>query len=193
MGNTVGTSHPKDARPVTTEAKSRDGVEFSHHQTPAPLRRNIAEYITGYVDGEGCFTVTFNVRKKAKLRLELRPSFSVSQNKERSQILYLMQRYFGCGYIRPTYRDKTLKYEVRNHNDLMLKIIPHFEKYPLLSAKQKDFKLFKEICLMIDRKEHLNRNGFMRIIELAYQMNGSGKRKRSKEELIKLLRGDDIV
>jgi hypothetical protein len=46
---------------------------------------------------------------------------------------------------------------------------------------------------MIDRKEHLNRNGFIRIIELAYQMNGSGKRKRSKYELIKLLRGDDIV
>jgi hypothetical protein len=193
MGNTVGTSHPKDARPVTTEAESRDGVESSHHQTPAPLRRNIAEYITGFVDGEGCFTVTFNVRKKAKMGLELRPSFSVSQNKERSQILYLMQRYFGCGHIRPTHRDKTLKYEVRNHNDLMLKIIPHFEKYQLLSAKQKDFKLFKEICLMIDRKEHLNKNGFIKIIELAYQMNGSGKRKRSKDELIKLLRGDDIV
>jgi hypothetical protein len=193
MGNTVGSLHPKDAKPVTTEAKSRDGVESSCHQTPAPLRRNIAEYITGFVDGEGCFTVTFNVREKAKLGLELRPSFSVSQNKERSQILYLMQKYFGCGYIRPNHRDKTLKYEVRDHNDLMLKIIPHFERYPLLSKKHKDFKLFKEICLMIDRKEHLNRNGFIRIIELAYQMNGSGKRKRSKYELIKLLRGDDIV
>jgi hypothetical protein len=62
----VGSLHPKDAKPVTTEAKSRDGIESSCHQTPAPLRRNIAEYITGFVDGEGCFTVTFNVREKAK-------------------------------------------------------------------------------------------------------------------------------
>jgi len=105
MGNTVGNSYEKDTRPVTTEAKSRDGTESSYHQTPAPLRRNIAEYISGYVDGEGCFTVTFNMRKKARLGLELRPSFSVSQNKEKSQVLYLMQKFFGCGYVRPTYRD----------------------------------------------------------------------------------------
>jgi hypothetical protein len=193
MANTVGNSYRKDMRPVTTEAKSQDGTESSCHQTPAPLGRNIAEYISGYVDGEGCFTVTFNVRKKARLGLELRPSFSVSQNKEKSQVLYLMQKFFGCGYIRPTYRDKTLKYEVRNHEDLMFKIIPHFERYPLLSMKQKDFEIFKEICLIVDRKEHLAKNGFVRIINLAYKMNESGKRKRSKEELLNLLRGEDIV
>jgi hypothetical protein len=75
----------------------------------------------------------------------------------------------------------------------MFKIIPHFERYPLLSMKQKDFEIFKEICLIVDRKEHLTKNGFVRIINLAYKMNGSGKRKRSKEELLNLLRGEDIV
>ena len=146
--------------------------------------RNIAEYISGYVDGEGCFTVTFNIRSKARLGLELRPSFSVSQNEDRRQVLDLMQEYFGCGAIRPARRDKTMKYEVRDKDDLKKKIIPHFRKYPLLSAKQRDFELFANVCDQVYRKRHLTPAGFINIIQLAYQMNGSGQRKRTAEHLI---------
>ena len=60
--------------------------------------RSIEDYITGYVDGEGCFTVTFNRRSKMKIGWELRPSFSVSQNEDRREVIDLIQTYFGCGY-----------------------------------------------------------------------------------------------
>lgn len=149
--------------------------------------RNIAEYITGYVDGEGCFTVTFNKRSKAKLGWEFRPSFSVSQNENRREVIDLIQKYFGCGHIRRDYSDKTVKFEVRNHKDLVNKIIPHFRKYPLLSSKQKDFGLFSRICEIVSSGDHLTKNGFITIVELAYQMNGSGKRKRTKQEIINSL------
>ena len=145
--------------------------------------RNIQEYISGYVDGEGCFTVTFNKRAKAKLGWELRPSFSVSQNEDRRQVLDLMQEYFGCGYIRRDYADKTVKYEIRDHNDLE-KVITHFDQFPLLSKKQKDFELFKKVCRIIGVRRHLQKDGFADIVNLAYQMNGSGKRKRTKEEIL---------
>ena len=178
--------------PVTTESRKagQNGSDLSDHYTPTSLlkgTRNIPEYITGYVDGEGCFTVTFNQKVKAKLGWEIRPSFSVSQNEDRRQVLDIIREYFGCGYIRRDYADKTVKFEVRDHNDLMNRIIPHFERFSLLSRKQKDFELFKKICGITDRKSHLTKDGFIEILDLAYQMNGSGKRRRAKKEIIKLL------
>jgi LAGLIDADG DNA endonuclease family protein len=67
-------------------------------------------YFAGFVDGEGCFTVSFSPRSKLLIGWEVRPSFSVSQNADRSEVLVLMQQYFGCGSIRPDRSDKTLKY-----------------------------------------------------------------------------------
>ena len=145
MDNTVGS--PALRGPVTTELsdsdRKRNNVLKRHYYTPVSLlkeKRNIPEYISGYVDGEGCFTVTFNKRKKARLGWELRPSFSVSQNEDRRQVLDIIQKYFGCGSIRRDFSDKTVKFEIRNHEDIITKVIPHFEKFPLLSKKQKDSK-----------------------------------------------------
>ena len=151
-------------------------------------KRNIHEYISGYVDGEGCFSVSFSKREKFLVGFETKPSFSVSQNEDRAQILFLMQNEFKCGFIRRDFSDKTLKYEVRSLEDLINKIIPHFENYPLLSLKQKDFKFFKQICLMMQKDLHRNKKGLERIITLAFKMNPSGKRKYTKEEIQKALR-----
>jgi hypothetical protein len=151
-------------------------------------KRNIQEYISGYVDGEGCFSISFSKREKFLVGWETKPSFSVSQNEDRAQILFLIQKVFKCGFIRRDYSDKTLKYEIRSLDDLINKVIPHFEKYPLLSAKQKDFKFFKQICLLMQRNLHRNKNGLQKIINLAFMMNPSGKRKYTKAEMQKALR-----
>lgn len=67
--------------PVTTEAKAKIAAKFAAiiRWPLDEFMRNIEEYITGYVDGEGCFTVTFNRRPAMNTGWELRPSFSVSQ------------------------------------------------------------------------------------------------------------------
>ena len=67
------------------------------------------------------------------------------------------------------------------------KIIPHFEQVPLKSSKQKDFILFARICRKMKNSKHLTIEGFRKIIQLAYQMNGSGKRKYSEVDMLKNL------
>ena len=151
-------------------------------------KRNIQEYISGYVDGEGCFSISFSKREKFLVGWETKPSFSVSQNEDRAQILFLIQKVFKCGFIRRDYSDKTLKYEVRSLNDLVCKVIPHFEKYPLLSEKQKDFEFFKKVCYLMQKELHKNKNGLRKILDLAFRMNPSGKRKYTKAEMQKALR-----
>ena len=99
----------------------------------------------------------------------------------------LMISLFGCGHIRRDWSDRTLKYEVRKLDDLLTKIIPHFYKYPLKSAKQKDFLQFEEICERVQKLEHRRTKTLRTIMRDAYTMNGSGKRKRTLETLLSSL------
>jgi hypothetical protein len=50
-------------------------------------------------------------------------------------------------------------------------IIPFFEKYPLISQKQADFKLFKLIVELINNKEHMTQDGLQKIINLKASLN----------------------
>ena len=147
-------------------------------------KRNLYEYISGYVDGEGCFNVSFSKREKFLVGWETKPSFSVSQNENRSQTLFLMQKLFDCGFMRRDFSDKTLKYEIRSLDDLIEKIIPHFEKYPLLSDKQKDFEYFKQVCFLMKKNLHRKKKGLKKILDIAFKMNPGGKRRYTKEEII---------
>jgi hypothetical protein len=148
---------------------------------------DLASYITGFVDGEGCFTVSFNKREKLKTKIEVRPSFSIGQNKKSLDVLERMHSYFGCGAIRFSRSDQIYKYEVRSNREIVKNIIPHFERYPLKTAKQRDFDKFKTICFLVSKNKHLNKDFLREIIEMAYSMNGSGKRKYKKQELLRLL------
>lgn len=136
-----------------------------------------ASYLSGFVDGEGCFCVTFNKSGRHKFGWDIRPSFSVSQNSDRAEVLYLLRDRFGEGMIRPDRSDKTLKYEIRSIEKLIRVVIPHFEKYPLLSSKQKEFERFAEICRRMFRKEHLTAQGFREIAKLAEGLNASSRKR----------------
>ena len=151
-------------------------------------KRNIHEYISGYVDGEGCFSVSFSKRDKFLVGWETKPSFSVSQNEDRAQTLFLIQKTLKCGFMRRDFSDKTLKYEVRSLEDLIKYIIPHFDKYPLFSKKQKDFELFKRVCFLMQIESHKEKRGLNKIMNLAFQMNPGSKRKYTKAEMQKALR-----
>src|SRR5579864_7620019 len=141
-------------------------IEF--YNTPT-LKRELGNYISGYVDGEGCFSVSFSIRPKLKVGWEVKPSFAVAQNFDRREVLDLMMEYFGCGGIRKNTADRTLKYEIRSLNELLLKVIPHFHSFPLKSSKQKDFLFLEEICRRMNNFEHLKIKGFQEIVSIAFQ------------------------
>jgi hypothetical protein len=146
-------------------------------------RVHLPSYISGYVDGEGCFTVSISPRPTLLVGWEVRPSLSVSQNADRSQVLLEIQMYFGCGTIRPDRSDKTLKWEVRSLPLIAERVIPHFRHYPMRSSKQKDFELFADICERMVRLLHREVAGLSEIVRLAGQMNPGGKRGHRPEAI----------
>jgi hypothetical protein len=119
---------------VTTDPKGevhmQQDVQYvgSH---PKSESMKFAWYVTGFTDGEGCFSISFTQRAKMRTGIEVRPSFCIGQNKRSLQVLKDVHTYFGCGAIRFSKRDQLYKYEVRSVKDLQQRIIPHFKKYPL--------------------------------------------------------------
>lgn len=135
------------------------------------------QYISGFVDGEGCFTLGISVNQKRPFGLCLTPSFSVSQHYKSESILRVIQNFFGCGFLR---RDRfTTKYEVRSLPVLHTQILPHFCQYPLYTQKAQDFILFSEICHALSLNQQYTSAGVCSILEKAYTMNQNGKFRRS--------------
>ena len=145
---------------------------------------NLQSYISGFADGEACFCVSFQPSRRHRFGWEVRPSFSVSQNADRAELLLRIQKLWECGFIRPDRSDRTLKFEVRNVADLVEKVLPHFRVYLLLSAKQADVIRFERVCSIVYERRHLEWEGFEEIVRTAMDMNPSGKRKYRADELL---------
>jgi len=79
---------------------------------PSGKRIHLPSYVSGYVDGEGCFCVSLRPQSRNRIGWEVRPSFSVSQNNDRAELLHELPMLFGCGTIRPDRSDRTIKFEI---------------------------------------------------------------------------------
>jgi hypothetical protein len=135
-------------------------------------------WIVGFVDGEGCFTVSFFKHPKSRLRLKWQvfPEFVITQEVKSKRALEKIQKFFGCGaiYLNKRYdnhHEHLMKYVVRNRRDLLTKIIPFFESYHLKTAKKEDFRIFSRIVRMMDKKKHLTERGLDKIRSMVKKMN----------------------
>ncbi len=149
-------------------------------------RKNLFYYFAGFVEGEGCFSVSIKPNSQMKFGWVVDPMFSIYQHKKNRQILELFQKEWHCGYIVAKQgTPDVLVYIVDNRRTIEEKIIPFFSKYKLLGAKGDDFLIFQKIIILMSQKKHLEIDGLTEIVKLAFQMNQQGKgRKYSAEQII---------
>ena len=152
-------------------------------------RENLKYYLVGFADGEGCFSVTICKSKFARLRWKIDPLFQVYQHKDNSRILHEYIKVLKCGYVSEKGGNPICHvYCVDSIKDLTQKVIPFFKKYPLIGEKYDNFLLFEKIVIGISKKEHLKKDGLIRLAKLAFQMNRFGKyRKNSLESIVNSL------
>ncbi len=127
--------------------------------------------------------MSISPRKSLKIGWETRPSVSVSQNRNRAEVLEEILEYFDCGTIRPDPSDSTVKWETRNLGEIRSKVLPHFDLYPLRSSKHRDVMAFKAVCDLVAAKAHLRVDGLVQIVDLAAGMNPSGTRRYDPETI----------
>ena len=137
------------------------------------------DWIAGFVDGEGCFSVSVhrNNYMHGHGGWQIQAAFHVYQHSDHRDVLELLRSYFGCGYVRPKGPNRdVLSYSVSALRELEGIVVPFFEAHRLL-VKDRDFRLFSDIVRAMRRKEHLTDQGFERIVRMAYRMNANGKQR----------------
>lgn len=144
-------------------------------------------WVTGFCEAEACFHVSFTKRPNRKIKVEVRPSFSITQLPQSKYLLLTLEKFFQCGSIRYSRKDGCYRYEVRSLSDLNDKIIPHFDTNILVSPKKDGFLLFKEVCTYMKENKDKNATTLKKIIDLAFLINSPTKRKITKAELLKLI------
>ena len=144
-------------------------------------------WIVGFVDGEGCFSVS--VHRNAFMHRhrgwQIQPVFHVYQHRIHRHVLDSLRSYFELGTIRAKGpRSDVLTYSVSSLSGLEAVIVPFFEAHELL-VKAADFASFASIVRAMRNREHLTARGFERIVRLAFSMNANGKqRSRSLDEVL---------
>jgi hypothetical protein len=144
-------------------------------------QERLESYIAGFVDGEGCFHVAIQRNPSTRVGWQLVPEFRISQDVSRAKILDLAREQMDCGLLRENHRgpnDHTFVLVVRRRKDLLEKVIPFFERNPLLSCKQDEFVTFARMVRAMSLGEHLANEGFERLAGEALQMNGGGRYRR---------------
>ena len=138
-----------------------------------------AEWVTGFVDGEGCFHVGIARHLEMTAGYQVLPEFTVVQHERDVKVLYGLKDFFGCGVVRRNHGDR-MAYRVRGIEHLRQRIIPFFMKHKLKTGKRQDFMKFRRVVLMMERGIHLSQAGVEEIRRVAAQMNrGRNKVKSS--------------
>lgn len=128
-------------------------------------------WVTGFVDGDGGFHITpRNARTGPGRNTSL--EFKVTQKETSINVLYMIQDYFGCGtVVIDNRRDNTYKFHVTNLTDILEKVIPHFESYPLVTSKMLNYLDFKLVAEMKQEGLQSTAEGLNRIMAIKSGMN----------------------
>jgi hypothetical protein len=85
------------------------------------------------------FVISIHKNRKLKIGWEVRASFQISFHQKDLALLKLIRNYFNdVGNIYKKDKD-IIHYQVNSIQDLIHVIIPHFDKYSLLTQKRADF------------------------------------------------------
>ena len=140
-------------------------------------KEKLGFFLAGFVEGEGSFNVSLRKKVDYKVSWQVVMSFNVSQKDP--TLLYLLQKALGCGIIKVRKIDNLYSYDATNPKDIIQKVIPYFQKYPVLSiSKQKNFEIFCAIAQLMEKGEHRNLIGLRKIVELREKINEGAGRKR---------------
>ena len=124
--------------PDPSGVKEKAGGGLKHTQLNEPW------FITGFTDAEGCFLVIVRKAPKNNLGWQLEPAFIINLHKKDVELLKLIQSYFGGAGRIGKERNGCCDFTVSSLDQILAKVIPHFDKYPLKSQKFADYLCLRQ-------------------------------------------------
>ena len=164
-----------------------------------PVQRPVVEvkpisnpqWLAGFVTGEGCYLVGVVKGKSTKSGYQAILVFSISQHLRDSDLMKNIVKYLGCGNFRPRHKKSYGEISVQKFSDIVTKIIPLFDEYPIRGDKAQDFASFKRVAIIVQNKEHLTIEGLDEIRKIKTGMNLSRYSKSKKVFIEQEENGED--
>lgn len=127
-------------------------------------------WVTDFTDAEGCFYVRIYIKDINQKKWIVQVYFQLELHVKNKDLLYQIKSFF-CNVGKMYNKITSVNYQIRTVNEITKVIIPHLEKY-LLKLKNKMI-LFcsKRIVELINKKEHLNKEGLAEILKLKAYLN----------------------
>ncbi|SRR5579885_1463225 len=128
-----------------------------------------ARWVSGFVDGEGCFHVSIKKSPQMSIGWQVLPEFRIVQHERDEYVLKELQQFFQAGQV-VTNHDTRKELRIRKLQDLR-NIVSFFKQHPLQTKKKKDLEIFGEILELMENKKHLTFEDLTDIANLCWSMN----------------------
>jgi hypothetical protein len=124
-------------------------------------------WLSGFTDGEGCFTCSINEKKGFSF------NFNISQKWEINlKILEHFSLLFNNGIVSKHSQENVYEFRIGGVNNCKV-VFSYFDKYTLYTKKSLSYKLWKDIHNNLVNKDHLDRSKRQEMIEKAKMINKS--------------------
>ena len=124
-------------------------------------------WLAGFSDADASFQIKILTLVKHKNRVEVRLNFQIDQKKD--SLLLLIKEFLG-GNIGYRKSQDTYYYGSTSFGSAK-NVINYFDHFHLLSSKHINFLKWRKAYLIIQNKDHLNKEGIDKIIKLKNTMN----------------------
>lgn len=136
-------------------------------------------YIAGFIDGEGCFTITISKHQTKKLGLDARLHFQIELRADDREILQSIKETLQCGRLYELNYERYgwhphVEYKVSSFQEITTKLLPFLKKYPLRAKKRHSYQWFLKAVGIFSKKEHLKPSGIAKLQEIRKVINSCG-------------------
>jgi hypothetical protein len=134
-------------------------------------------WVSGFVSGDSSFSVSIE-KSTNELGKRVRLIFGTCLHIRDKELLVGMAKFFNNmvpvgkeSQVHSSESRSTALLQIKNNFDIENKVIPFFNKYPILGVKSLDFADFKEVAELVKNKEHLTADGLSKITKIVNGMN----------------------
>jgi hypothetical protein len=147
-------------------------VERPYVEGPENIDPN---WIAGFTTGEGTFYVGIQQSKAYKTGYQVSLRYWLTQHSRDTLLMNSLKQFFNCGMVDESRSRDCSRFFVSKFSDIEEKIIPFFNKYPLLGVKISDFLDFVKVAELMKVKAHKTSEGLEGIIKIKNGMNSGRK------------------
>jgi LAGLIDADG endonuclease len=142
---------------------------------------SLGSFLSGFALGEASFMLVCRPRGDYTRRWKISAAFNVSQ-KDRAP-LDLFRETLDCGTMRRA-GNGGWYWEVNDLSEIQLRVVPFFDRFPLVGHKARDFQRFRAATAVLTKRV-LTDQDYIDVLALREGMNGGGKRRYSMERILR--------